>query len=79
MKFIHLTDTHVIGGGRMLYGANPARWLARAGDSINTEHGDAAFSFTNSQPRSLQSMALLNSARSRCFSANSSPTRMAQT
>lgn len=43
MKFIHLTDTHVIGGGRTLYGANPARRLARAVDSINAEHGDAEF------------------------------------
>lgn len=43
MKFIHLTDTHVIGGDRMLYGANPARRLARAVDSINAEHGNAAF------------------------------------
>lgn len=43
MKFIHLTDTHVIGGDRLLYGANPARRLARAVDSINAEHGDAAF------------------------------------
>lgn len=43
MKFIHLTDTHVIGGGRTLFGANPARRLARAVDSINAEHGDAEF------------------------------------
>ena len=43
MKFIHLTDTHVIGGDRTLYGANPARRLALAVDSINTEHGDADF------------------------------------
>ncbi len=43
MKFIHLTDTHVIGGDRTLYGANPARRLARAVDSINAEHGDADF------------------------------------
>ncbi|EEX12278.1 phosphodiesterase [Citreicella sp. SE45] len=43
MKFIHLTDTHVIGGNRTLYGANPARRLALAVDSINAEHGDAAF------------------------------------
>lgn len=43
MKFIHLTDTHVIGGGRTLYGADPARRLALAVDSINREHGDAAF------------------------------------
>ncbi|WP_420568266.1 phosphodiesterase [Thalassovita sp.] len=43
MKFIHLTDTHVIGGDRLLYGANPARRLARAVDSINAEHADSAF------------------------------------
>lgn len=43
MKFIHLTDTHVIGGDRMLYGANPARRLAQAVDSINAEHADAEF------------------------------------
>lgn len=43
MKFIHLTDTHVIGGDRLLYGANPARRLARAVDSINEQHGDAGF------------------------------------
>lgn len=43
MKFIHLTDTHVIGGDRLLYGANPARRLGLAVDSINAEHGDAAF------------------------------------
>ena len=43
MKFIHLTDTHVVGGGRLLYGANPARRLGLAVDSIIAEHGDAAF------------------------------------
>ena len=43
MKFIHLTDTHVIGGGRLLFGANPAQRLAWAVDSIISEHGDAAF------------------------------------
>ncbi|MEQ9260422.1 MAG: phosphodiesterase [Roseovarius sp.] len=43
MKFIHLTDTHVVGGGRTLFGADPAERLARAVASINSEHGDAAF------------------------------------
>jgi hypothetical protein len=43
LKFIHLTDTHVIGGDRLLYGANPARRLARAVDSIIADHSDAAF------------------------------------
>jgi 3',5'-cyclic AMP phosphodiesterase CpdA len=42
MKFIHLTDTHVIGEG-LLYGQNPAERLARAVASINDEHGDAEF------------------------------------
>jgi Icc protein len=43
MKFIQLTDTHVIGGDRLLFGANPARRLRLAVDSINREHGDAEF------------------------------------
>lgn len=43
MKFIHLTDTHVVGHGRTLYGANPARRLGLAVESINREHGDAEF------------------------------------
>lgn len=43
MKFIHLTDTHVVGAGLSLYGGNPARRLARAVDSINAEHADAEF------------------------------------
>lgn len=43
MKFIHLTDTHVVGGGQLLYGADPVRRLAMAVDSINSEHGDAEF------------------------------------
>lgn len=41
MKFIHLTDTHVVGGGVTLYGANPAKRLGLAVDSINAEHADA--------------------------------------
>jgi 3',5'-cyclic AMP phosphodiesterase CpdA len=42
MKFIHLTDTHVIGDG-LLYGQDPAAQLRAAVDSINAEHGDAGF------------------------------------
>ena len=42
MKFIHLTDTHVIGEGE-LYGQDPAARLRAAVDSINAEHGDADF------------------------------------
>ncbi|APG49279.1 hypothetical protein [Phaeobacter porticola] len=42
MKFIHLTDTHVIGDG-MLYGPVPAARLRAAVASINAEHGDAGF------------------------------------
>ena len=38
-----------------------------------------AFNFTRSQPRSLLSMARLKSARSRCFSASSRRTLIAQT
>lgn len=42
MKFIHLTDTHVIGKG-LLYGQDPASGLSAAVRSINEDHGDAAF------------------------------------
>ena len=42
MKFIHLTDTHVIGEG-LLYGQDPAERLARAVASINSQHDDADF------------------------------------
>ena len=42
-KFIHLTDTHVIGGDDLLFGANPRRRLELAVESIATDHADAAF------------------------------------
>lgn len=42
MKFIHLTDTHVIGEGE-LYGQDPAARLRAAVDTINAEHSDADF------------------------------------
>lgn len=41
MKFIHLTDPHVISGGLPLYGRDPAAGLAAAVDDINNRHGDA--------------------------------------
>ena len=41
MKFIHLTDLHLVGGGGLLHGIDPAQRLRRAVDSINTDHGDA--------------------------------------
>ncbi len=41
MKFIHLTDPHVISGGLPLYGRDPAAGLAGAIIDINAHHGDA--------------------------------------
>jgi 3',5'-cyclic AMP phosphodiesterase CpdA len=40
-KFIHLTDTHVVGPPHHLYGSDPRLRLAQAVASINAEHGDA--------------------------------------
>ena len=41
MKFIHLTDPHIIAGGQPLYGRDPAAGLAAAIADINEHHGDA--------------------------------------
>lgn len=41
MKFIHLTDPHVISGGLPLYGRDPAAGLAAAIADINARHADA--------------------------------------
>ena len=43
MKFIHLTDTHLVGAGETLYGLDPEDRLARAIRSIDRDHGDAEF------------------------------------
>lgn len=43
LKFIHLTDTHLVQPGRALYGTDPAWRLRQALASIEREHGDAAF------------------------------------
>lgn len=41
MKFIHLTDTHLVPPGSVLEGLDPAVRLRAAVASINAEHGDA--------------------------------------
>lgn len=43
LKFIHLTDPHLLAPGRALHGTDPTWRLCRAVASINAEHGDAAF------------------------------------
>ncbi len=43
LKFIQVTDVHLISGARRLYGVSPERRLHAAIDSINHEHGDADF------------------------------------
>lgn len=42
-KFIHLTDTHLIEPGALLYGQDPCARLQAAVRSINAEHADAQF------------------------------------
>lgn len=42
-KFIHLTDTHLVAPGTLLYGSDPLRRLRLALDSMVSEHRDAAF------------------------------------
>jgi len=41
MKFIHLTDTHLVQPGKKLYGLDPQARLAAAVDDINANHADA--------------------------------------
>jgi 3',5'-cyclic-AMP phosphodiesterase len=43
LKFIHLTDTHLVEPGQALYGTDPAWRLERAIDAIEAQHGDAEF------------------------------------
>lgn len=42
-KFLHLTDTHLVPPGQLLYGSDPQRRLQAAVRSMAAEHGDAAF------------------------------------
>lgn len=41
MKFIHLTDTHLMAPGELLKGLNPQRRFAACIDDINRHHADA--------------------------------------
>ncbi len=41
MKFIHITDTHLVNPGHKLHGLDPAARFAPCIDSINALHGDA--------------------------------------
>ena len=43
MKFIHITDTHLVEPGQRLYGLDPLERLELCIESVNREHGDAAF------------------------------------
>ncbi len=43
LKFIHLTDTHLVKRGELLYQLDPVLRLRAAIDNINVEHADAAF------------------------------------
>ena len=42
-KFLHLTDSHLVPPGQLLYGSDPHKRLQAAVRSMATEHGDAAF------------------------------------
>ena len=42
-KFIHITDTHLVPPGEMLYGLNPIDRLALCIADVNRNHGDAAY------------------------------------
>ena len=43
LKFVHLTDPHLVPPGERLYGLDPAERLRAAIDDINRHHPDAAF------------------------------------
>src|SRR3569833_2170355 len=42
LKFIHITDVHLVEQGHALYGLDPCKRLARCLDSIIEEHSDAS-------------------------------------
>lgn len=41
LKFIHITDTHLVEQGHALYGLDPCKRLARCLDSVIQDHSDA--------------------------------------
>lgn len=43
MKFIHITDTHLVEPGRLLYELDPSERLAQCIEDINRFHADAEF------------------------------------
>jgi Icc protein len=43
LKFVHLTDPHLIDPGRALYGIDPVWRLGRAIEAIDARHADASF------------------------------------
>ena len=43
MKFVILTDTHLVPAGRRLYALDPAARLAAAVELINRDHDDLTF------------------------------------
>lgn len=42
LKFIHITDTHLVEQGQALYGLDPFRRLSQCLDSVIMDHSDAA-------------------------------------
>jgi 3',5'-cyclic-AMP phosphodiesterase len=42
-KFIHITDTHFVPPGNLLYGLNPIDRLAICVADVNRNHADAAY------------------------------------
>jgi 3',5'-cyclic-AMP phosphodiesterase len=42
-KFIHITDTHFVPPGNLLYGLNPLDRFAMCVADVNRNHADAAF------------------------------------
>lgn len=43
LKFVHLTDSHLVPAPQRVYGVDTRRALAAAIDDVNARHGDAAF------------------------------------